>query len=1162
MSKWSASDFDDTKKKNTSLNSTTKWTADDFNERKPIPVKDNINIPNFRRLEPASVEPLSTADFRRLNPEPVIPGQIPKPLNMSASEQEAYYKNIAKIEKVPVIGSLVKGAINLQNKYFNSPVGQFTERTSGAIKEGLTGGQVYNKPSTRNKIADTTADIGGNIFSYFAPIGGGSGAERGVISATDSILAKASKTPLAQKAFNTAENKLGWTATNIGAKAIRGAVEGLSGTAQEATAKPMTKEELKKSAVTNALGGAGLSLLGDGIGQIIRNVRAGKTLTAAEEKTISEAAKKNPAISDAINAAKTPKLRNNINTQPILPKQPTMAKRSIAEDIGLSRTSKAEILTTPIKTSEFRTNTIERSTMIPDDAKGKLNPKEFDFIQESSKDWQNTAIKNVSANREKVINNIKQANSISGGVQAHEAAIITSELLDDVRKTGNVSTLKTWLKTVAEKTRETARALKGTDTAWDKKSAEGALTDAQRVIDKIENDLEKTNPNLIKKINGETQRKVKEFTDLGKTVDPDEIRDIVKRDYKVPTLTDEDVKFIVDNMDQSKALVDGSYEQRMLLARVAKRIADKIPSSFGEKLQAAQRISMLLNPKTTIVRNPLGNALLGGLESVKNVFGTPIDMATSAIRKSERTTTVAPLTKLKASGQGAAKGIKEWALDIKNGVDTSPTGAQVEMPKNKIFSENHSITNARLKAAADFGGKAANKVHGLVGRMLQIGDRPFYEAAYKSRLAELQKLRGPITDAMQEDARVFALERTLQNDSGISALFTGGKQAAFLNNHPGAKAVYQFVTNLISPFAKTPANILDKFIDYSPAGTFKAIGHAASTAGKGTFNQKKFVDTLARSMTGTGLAVVGYLMAQKGIVTGDRDSNKKVGGIETALGKQNYAFKIGDTYYTYDWGLPAAAPMAMGADIYNAVHKTKEGENAVLKGTESAVNLLFNSTLLKGPSGFTGGYSPAVALGQGLLNTTTQATPTAGKQIAQLIDPFQRETYDPNKFKQTLNKTVARIPFASKTLPAKVDVFGNEVKAFQGRNNVWNVMFNPGFSTTYNPNEAQKEMIRLYEDAGATDQLPAVAEKYIAETKQNPRINLTSAEYVQYQKRIGQLTMDKFKEIINTEQYKNAKATKDLTADEVKAKMLGDIVSKSKKQAKREILEKRGYKIK
>jgi len=1016
------------------------------------------------------------------------------------------------------------------------------------------------------------------------------------------------------------------------------------------------------------------------------------------------------------------------------------------------------------KLSQFKTNTIARSTMIPDDIKTKLNPNEFDYIPESSKEWQSKAVENVSNDINGVMERIKGQKSLSGGIDAHEGAVVTSALLEDAKITGDVTKLQDWLKTISSKTRETARALKGTDTAWEKKSAEGALTDAQRVIDKVDDNLKKSNPRLSDKIDNETKQakdainkaqkdaakqateellpeqllaikvsgtlkeqgkrqtnpisdmvdelfksakesplperalavkrnpieflrqaiqnksqyadvwqkaqtivkdkyasnpeitqilddyfnkgiiptysqntlnrsvqtgmkgldqklidiaksskgdkeqalkeltdhlatatgakagdalllarkiqsrfdqlvkeksesllkqmfreipkkgqksttdKVMELINLG-AYDDAAIRDLIKEKKGLPTLTKDDVKYIIKNMELAKTLPEGSYQQRSAYGNVSQLIADKIPSTVIEKFQAVQRISMLLNPKTTLVRNPLGNTLLNTLEGVKNIPGAVIDKTVSKIRGSERTTILAPLLKGKEAIKGAKQGLKEWALDIKTGVNTNPTGAGVELPnKVKIFNENN--PNPFIRSV----NKGANKIHSVVGNMLKLGDRPFYQAAYNSRIAELKKIKGvsQVTPEIEEMARLHALERTFQNDSEMSKIFIKSKKLS-------DNTVFQLFANLVLPFAKTPANILDKFIDYSPAGSLKSVYHVVSTKGKGTFNQKYFVDTLARSLTGTGMAVVGYMMAEKGLITGNRDKSSKIEGIETALGKQNYAFKIGDKYITYDWALPASAPIALGADVYNAVKNRKDGQSAVLEGSESAVNLLFKSTVLQGPAKLMSGYSPAVSIAKTLLGSTTQATPTVGKQISQLVDPYVRETYDPNPLKQTLNRTIARLPYASKSLPAKQDVFGNDVKAFQGKNNVWNVMFNPGFNTTYKPDETQKEIIRLYNDSKMTDQLPPVVTKYILETKKNPRVNLTADEYVNYQKRVGKLITNGDSKlgllgtasIISSPNYKNSN-------DEQKAKYISNIVEKSKKIAKNEILVKMG----
>ena len=135
------------------------------------------------------------------------------------------------------------------------------------------------------------------------------------------------------------------------------------------------------------------------------------------------------------------------------------------------------------KISRFYTNTIKRATAIPQEVKEKLNPESFDFIPESSKEWQRQAEKNVSADMDGVIERLKNAPSISGGIEGHEAAVVAQTLVNKFKETGNEEDFKKmqdFLKLVATKTRESARALKATDTAWDKTDTAAAVVRAER----------------------------------------------------------------------------------------------------------------------------------------------------------------------------------------------------------------------------------------------------------------------------------------------------------------------------------------------------------------------------------------------------------------------------------------------------------------------------------------------------------------------------------------------------------------------------------------------------------------------------------------------------------------------------------------------------------
>ena len=146
------------------------------------------------------------------------------------------------------------------------------------------------------------------------------------------------------------------------------------------------------------------------------------------------------------------------------------------------------------KVSRFRTNTIERAVMFSEEDLKNISPEEFEYIPETVKEWNEQAVKNVSDDMEGVMEKIRASENIPfGGVMAHEAALISNALTDGYHSTGSAADLAAmtdWFKVVSERTREAARFLKATDSAWEKSPA-AAIAKAQSVVqeeqDKKEN---------------------------------------------------------------------------------------------------------------------------------------------------------------------------------------------------------------------------------------------------------------------------------------------------------------------------------------------------------------------------------------------------------------------------------------------------------------------------------------------------------------------------------------------------------------------------------------------------------------------------------------------------------------------------------------------------
>ena len=395
---------------------------------------------------------------------------------------------------------------------------------------------------------------------------------------------------------------------------------------------------------------------------------------------------------------------------------------------------------------------------------------------------------------------------------------------------------------------------------------------------------------------------------------------------------------------------------------------------------------------------------------------------------------------------------------------------------------------------------------------LRTPDRAFYEATFAESVDNMMRARGLTqpTQEILEQAEQEALEAVFQNQSKLSDTALWLRKG--LNRLVGTKDFG--AGDVLIPYAQTPANLAQQGINYSPFGAVKGIANLAQG------NQRQASLDFARSLLGTGLIGGGYGLSKAGLMTPSQfddnyQTNKKIRENLQPLGIR--PDQLGDMWYAPFQ--PMSIPLAVG----NAV---AYGKDPLQAGINTVVDLPFLQGISRGLRDLQeGNYAQA---GVNVASSIpSQFVPTLGSQIAQTIDPYQRETYDPNKLQYGLNSAIAKVPFASKTLPEKIDVTGQPIERYstKGGQKLFDIFLNPTFINKKTTDPVLSELKYIYDQTKETSHfMPSVKKKLeFTDVDGNPqKLVLTGREFSEYQRRLGQRMYNEFDYIMDLPEYANA----------------------------------------
>lgn len=866
-----------------------------------------------------------------------------------------------------------------------------------------------------------------------------------------------------------------------------------------------------------------------------KNYKIAGTRTNLEDIRIAPKAKKNILATSELTTAKQNKTikQDNIQTEKnSLPtaKPKTSATQSlpIGEYTGKQRKHYKSIMesaeTTP-QAKKIAKELLNSDTYVPETNKGQLERADARIM---------------SSTPESELNSLS-AKAINGEKISSVDIAVGERLIQYYSKTGNAVKLQEAIQTTAmagTSAGQTVQAL----SLLNHQTPQGQAMWLQKSVDKMNNELARRKGG---KINKDENGNIRVINNKGV--------DITKK-VELFNLTPEMIQNVVSSKNDT--------ELNNNLNKVYEQLGQQATRTTAQKIDAWRYFSMLANPRTHI-RNITGNVAMGGVQGIKNKVAGVIEGVANKINPDmERSHTIKP----------ASKEVKAFAkADIENVTD------RLGLSENK-YNPKTRLENSMRTFKSDVMENTVGKMFDLNNKALEVEDGWGLKAGYAKALSEYMTANNltpdTITDKQLGKARNYAIqqakEATFHQDSSIASL---------LNQLSNKNKFSKFILDATLPFKKTPINVAKAGLEYSPVGLVKSAINDTIQLRKGNITVNTYIDNISKGLTGSGIALVGYALADCGILkaTGSDDEDREK--FEESRGSQNYSVTIGDNTYSLDWLAPSGIPLFIGAECYELMQAQREKKTSssdedelynkaintatnILDSFANAMNPMTEMSMLSGLTSALKSYDQdsskmLASIGTNAVKSyVNQFIPTALGQVAKTTDQYERSTTStqkgvlPKAIDTTRTQIMNKIPGLRQMLPIKTDIWGNEIE--QSDNVVQRAFENavfPWARKELNSNSVDKELVKVYKNTGDSSVLPDSINKDITINKQ--KYTMTSGEYSKYRKQYGENSYKLLNGLVTSNGYKKM-------SDEEKRVAISKIYSYATEQIKVDYAKQNG----
>ena len=600
-----------------------------------------------------------------------------------------------------------------------------------------------------------------------------------------------------------------------------------------------------------------------------------------------------------------------------------------------------------------------------------------------------------------------------------------------------------------------------------------------------------------------------------------DLEKVLRKNYK-------DLDITIDQALLDEFAAQTTQEGRdAVMDRIYQNVADQVPSTWRDKWNAWRYLAMLANPRTHI-RNVAGNLFFQPLRIVKDRTAAAIEAGLSKAGVNiERTKSFAASPDLYKAAWNDWQNVKDIL-----------SGNKYDDVRNEINSRRRVFRTAPLEAARTGNSWA-----------LEFEDSIFKRITYADALAGYLQANGVSAEQVRNntvDAQLMARARDYAGQEALRATY---QDRNMVSNKvvEVARALGPF-GEAVLPFKRTPANILVRGLEYSPAGLAKALTADLVQVKQGKISAAQAIDHIAAGLTGSALFALGAYLFSEGLVTSGGGDDENQDRINDLTGQQNYALNLpGGGNVTLDWLAPEALPFFMGVELMDSLGQNGNTSESIMNALQSISEPMLELSMLQSLNdiidsvSFSENKLGAMAASS-VISYFTQAVPTIGGQIERSLEDTRMSTYTdknlklPTDVQYALGRASARIPlpYVDYQQVPYIDAWGRREDSGPLWLRTANNFLNPAYTSNSEITPVDEEIQRLYDETGESGVVPDRPQRYI--TVDGERIDLSAEQYTQYAEERGQMQFSMLEGLVDSFAYQRL-------SDTDKAAVISDVYS-------------------